>query len=92
MRYEFKKSYDRCIKDLPDKTKIEIKNLAFEVIDIFAIGKKPSKGVGLTRLRKDYWEARTNLSERILFKLKGDLLQFILVGNHNDVRRFLRHI
>lgn len=66
MRYDFKKSYDRCVKALAEEVKLEIKESAFEVVDIISTGKKPSKGMRLTRLRKDYWEARTTIKERIL--------------------------
>ena len=92
MKYDFKKSFIRSIKSLPEKNKEKIKHLAFEIIDIVSKKKKPSKGYGLTRLRKDYWEARTSIRERILFKLTNDCIYFIFVGNHNDVKRFLRSI
>lgn len=34
MRYEFKKSFKKCIKRLPEGIKIEIKEIIFEVIDV----------------------------------------------------------
>lgn len=92
MRYEFKKSYDRCVKGLAEEVKLEIKEAAFEVVDIVSTGKKPSKGIRLTRLGKDYWEAGITIKDRILFKLSNDLIQFILVGNHNDIKRFLKRM
>lgn len=92
MKYDFKKSFTRSIKKLPAKNKEEIKQLAFKIIDLVSTGKKPSKGHGLTRLRKDYWEARATIRERVLFKLTDDCIHFILVGNHNDVKRFLKSI
>ena len=91
MKYDFKNSFTRSIKSLPDKKKDEIKRLAFEIIDLVATGTKPSKGHGLTRLRKDYWEARATIRERILFKLTSSCIHFILAGNHNDVKKFLRN-
>jgi len=92
MKYNFKKSFTKTIKRLPDENKEEIKRLAFEIIDLVSAGKKPSKGCGLTCLRKDYWEARATIRKRILFKLTDDCIYFILVGNHNDVKRFLKSI
>ena len=73
MRYEIKKSFDRSVKGLPEDDRIKIKNAVFEVLDVLSTGKKPSKGIRLTRLRDDYWEAGTSLKERILFKLTNDL-------------------
>lgn len=92
MRHEFKRSFDRSVKCLSDDAKIEIKKSIFEIIDLVSTGKASSKGQGLTRLRKDYWEARTTSRERILFKLTDDLIQFIIVGNHEDVKRFLKRL
>ena len=92
MRHEFKTSFDRSVKGLSDGAKIEIKKAVFEIIDLVSTGKSSSKGQGITRLHKDYWEARTTIRERILFKLTDDLIQFIIVGNHEDVKRFLKRI
>lgn len=92
MRYDFKTSFTRSIKSLSVNNKDEVKHLSFEIIDLIATGKRPSKGHGLTRLRKNYWEARTTIRERILFKLTRDYIQFILVGNHNDIKRFLKNV
>lgn len=92
MRYDFKKSFDRSVKRLNENDQIEVKKLAFEIVDLVATGKTSSKGQGITRLRKDYCEARATIRERILFKLADDTIQFILVGNHEDVKRFLRRV
>lgn len=46
-------------------------------------------GLGLKRLSADYWEIRTSLKTRIIFEL-GDPLGFLLVGSHDEVRRFIR--
>lgn len=92
MRYEIKKSFDRSIKRLSEDNRIEIKKVIFEVLDVVSSGKKPSKGIRLTRLRNSYWEVGISLKERILFKLTDDLVQFLLVGNHDDIKRALKHI
>lgn len=92
MKYEFKKSFDRSVRQLNENSKRDIKKIAFEIIDIVATGRMPLKGHGLMRLYKDYWEARATISERILFKLTGDSIQFILAGNHEHIKRFLRRI
>jgi len=92
MRYEFKKSFNRCVKNLPEEAKIAIKKLAFDSIDVISTGKKPAKGIRLKRLRKDYWEVSTTMKERILFKLTGDLIQFTLAGKHDHIKRFLKRM
>ncbi|MBU1808582.1 MAG: hypothetical protein KJ661_03360 [Candidatus Omnitrophica bacterium] len=92
MRYEIKKSFDRSVKGLPEDNRIEIKKIIFEVLDVLSTGKQSPKGIRLTRLRNDYWEIGTSLKERILFKLTNDLVQFLLVGNHDDIKRALKHL
>ena len=92
MKYEFKSSFDKSLKRFSETSKTEIKRLAFEIVDIIATGKAPSKGYKLTRLREDYWEARASIKERVLFKLTRDTIQFIAVGNHEDVKRFLKRV
>ena len=92
MRYEIKKSFDRSVRSLPADDRIEIKKVIFEILDVLSTGKKPSKGIRLTRLRNDYWEAGASLKQRILFKLTDDLVQFHLVGNHEDIKRTLKRI
>lgn len=48
------------------------------------------KGIGLKRLRGNFWEARKGLKTRILFRWDGQLVEFVLAGNHDDVRKFLK--
>jgi len=92
MRYEIKKSFGRSVKKLPEDSKVEIKKIIFEVLDVLSMGKQPPKGIRLTRLRNDYWEVGTTLKERILFRLTDDLVQFLLVGNHDDIKRALKRL
>ena len=47
MRYEIKKSFDRSAKSLSEDSKIEIKKIIFEVLDVFSMGKQPPKGIRL---------------------------------------------
>ena len=90
MRFEFKSSFDRSVKSFPDYEKTEIKNLAIELVDMLSHDRVIHKGIGLKRLRGNFWEARKGLKTRILFCWDGELVEFVLAGNHDDVRRFLK--
>ena len=92
MRIEFKPSFERSIKSFPEKEKEEIKKVAIQLIDILSRDRNIHKGVGLTRLRKNFWEVRKGIKARILFRWEGDLVEFVLAGNHDDVKRFLKNI
>ena len=91
MRYEFKPSFDRSLKQLGTRDKREIKDVAIRLIEGFSGDRQLHHGLGLKRLRGHYWEVRWNLKIRILFRWEGDLIEFVLAGNHNDVKRFLKN-
>ncbi len=92
MRFEFKSSFDRSGKSLHGKEKDEVKQVAVQTIDILSQDRILHKGIGLKRLTGDYWEIRKGLKARILFRWEGDVVEFILVGDHNDIKRYLKNI
>ncbi len=92
MRFEFKPSFDRSIKSLPSSEKTDVKETALQLIDVLSKDRQIHQGLGLKRLAGDFWEARKGIKARILFRWKGDLVEFVLVGNHDDIKRFLRNI
>jgi len=92
MRFEFKPSFDRSVKNFHGKEKEEIKEIALKAIDILSQDKLVHKGIGLKRLKGDFWEIRKGLKARILFLWQGDLVEFILAEDHNDIKRYLKNI
>ena len=91
MRFEFKSSFDRSVKSFHGKDKEEIKQVALQAIDILSHDRGIHKGIGLKRLKGDFWEIRKGLKARIIFRWEGDLIEFILAGDHNDIKRFLKN-
>ncbi|MBI2895341.1 MAG: hypothetical protein HYY06_17430 [Deltaproteobacteria bacterium] len=50
-------------------------------------------GIGLRKLhRSGIWEIRVGLGLRILFGLEDDTAKLLLIGTHDEVRRFLREL
>ncbi|MDD2711197.1 MAG: hypothetical protein PHV34_24740 [Verrucomicrobiae bacterium] len=47
-------------------------------------------GVGLRKLSGQYYEIRMGLDQRLVFEEIDDALYFQMIGNHNDVKRFLK--
>lgn len=92
MRFEFKPSFDRSVRILHNKEKEEIKEVAIQTIDILSRDRLTYKGIGLKRLKGNFWEIRKGLKARILFKWEKDSVEFILAGDHNDIKRYLRKI
>ena len=92
MRFEFNPSFDRSVKAFHGEEKEEIKKIAIQAINILSQDRLIHKGIGLKRLKNDFWEIRKGLKVRILFRWEGDLVEFILAGGHNDIKRYLRNI
>ena len=89
MRYEFRPSFEDSIKSLSREEKEEVKLAAVQSLDILSRNQGAYKGVGLKRLKGDYWEIRCGIKTRIIFRWKDDLVEFILAGNHDDIKRYL---
>lgn len=83
-------SYDRSFKKLDtaiqEKTILAIDSL----LEFIEIRKKP-EGLGLKKLYKDYWEIRLDIRNRIIFELRGEILNIAFVGDHNEVKRFIKN-
>ena len=92
MRFEFKPSFDRSVKSFRDREKEEIRQVALQAIDILSQDRVIHKGIGLKRLKGDFWEIRKGLKARILFRWERDLVEFVLAGDHNDIKHYLRNI
>lgn len=92
MRYEFKPSFEKSIKSCQGSEREEIELVAKQTIEILSHERESSKGIGLKRLRGNFWEARKGIKARILFRWQGDLVEFILAGNHDDIKRCLRDV
>jgi hypothetical protein len=92
MRFEFKPSFDRSVKGFPGREKEEVKKVAIQAIDVLSQDKIIHKGLGLKRLKGNFWEIRKGLKARILFRWESDLVEFILAGDHDDIKRYLRDI
>ena len=92
MRFEFKPSFEDSLKSLPSKDKQEIKQVALQLIDILSQDRFIHKGIGLKKLKGDYWEVRRGLKMRIILRWHKDLVEFILAGSHNDIKRYLRRV
>ena len=89
MKFEYLNSYNRSFKKLPHNIQKSVSKAISQLIDFILNSQKP-KGLGLKKMYKNYWEIRVGLSIRILFELKGNLITFILVGDHNQMKQFLK--
>jgi len=54
MKFEFKPSFDRSVKNPPKKTKQEIKEICFSLIDVLGGERSLPAGLGLKNLRRNF--------------------------------------
>jgi len=90
MTFEFKPSFVRSIKQLPGAEKAAVKDVATRLMNALESHRDVCPGLGLKRLRNDIWEVRQGLKVRLLFRWATDRVEFVLAGNHDDVKRFLK--
>ena len=89
MQYSFDSSFQRSLKRFDPAQQLDIKRRLDLFIRALAAGQLPA-GFGLTKLRLNLWELRSGLAQRILFWRTKDDVCFTFVGNHDEVRRFLK--
>jgi len=49
-------------------------------------------GIGLRKLKPRLYEARTDLGQRLLFEDRDDCLFFFKLGNHDEIRKYLKSL
>jgi mRNA-degrading endonuclease RelE of RelBE toxin-antitoxin system len=50
-------------------------------------------GVGVRKLHASgIWEARCGLGLRLVFTMASDLITFVRIGSHDDVKRYLKSL
>lgn len=50
------------------------------------------QGLGITHLRDGYFEFRVDIHMRVTYRRSGDLIQYVLYGSHDEIRRFLKTV
>ena len=89
MKYEYKSSFDKTLKKLELERKIKVKETISQLIDFFETGRR-ARGLGLKHLKGSFWEVRIDIKDRIIFTLEKDMVSFIVTGNHDEIKRFLK--
>jgi len=92
MRFNIKPVFARLFKHLPDDRKKKIKDAVIFLSECLEQGKTPPPGVGLKLIHRPYWEIRSTLSDRILFSWTGDIIEWLYVGSHDDIKKALKNL
>jgi mRNA-degrading endonuclease RelE of RelBE toxin-antitoxin system len=90
MKYFLSPLFKRVIKKLDPRKKEEIKRAISELTAFFDSGIR-SEGLGLKRMHGNIWEIRASLEDRILFSFEKDEIFFLIAGNHDAIKNFLKN-
>jgi len=83
----------RSLKKIKDSRRVQaIEEALTALINSLEEAKPPHPGLGLKQLRDRIWEIRSSLHDRVIFKWHDGNIFFLLAGNHDDIRRFLKNI
>ena len=90
MQLEFRPSFDRRFKKLSTDRQRKAR-AAIESLLAYLDKTGPLRpGLGLKNFHGDYWEIRIDIHDRIIFEMTRRGVIFWCVGNHDDVRRFMK--
>ncbi|OGC23656.1 hypothetical protein A2291_04055 [candidate division WOR-1 bacterium RIFOXYB2_FULL_42_35] len=91
MKYYFKSSFQRHFKRLEGIQQKQVVEAIEALKSVFEAGYRP-EGLGFKRLAQKLWEIRSSLKQRIVFSFENDVITFVIVGNHDDVVKFLKSV
>jgi len=91
LNFYFKPSFSRLFKKLAHLQQAQVL-AAIEALKTVLESNIRIEGLGLKRLGNDFWEIRASLRERILFTFGKETITFVMIGNHDEIRRYLKNI
>ena len=94
LRYRFKASFEKKYRRLSGQDQTLVLKTV-EAIQLSMQKGVSAHGLGLKKLFSDpeggVYEARAGLSLRILWLKKNDLVVFAFIGDHSEVRKYLKN-
>ena len=89
MRYAYQPSFLDTTRQLSRAQASKLLK-AIEKFQYAIEGRQWPQGLAITHLRGDYFEFRVDIHTRVIYRRAGDLLQYVLYGSHDKLRRFLK--
>jgi len=88
MRYAYQPSFLDTTRRLSARQAAKLLKAVNTFQHAVETGRWP-QGLGLTHLRGAYFEFRVDIHTRVIYHRSHDLIQYVLYGTHDEVRRFL---
>ena len=82
-------SFKRSVKKLPPRDKNTLAK-ALETFNTFVFTGSSPTGFGFKKINHNKYEFRVGLRLRIIVALENDAYYLVLLGDHNEIRRYLR--
>ena len=94
MRFEYATRFARTLRRIPKHDQLRVAEAVGQLI-VYCETHQAPEGLGLKKLfsRSELgvvFEARATLALRVLFSVYDDVVAFLMVGDHDEVRRFIR--
>ena len=94
MRLEYATRFEKSLRRLPIQDRIRTAEAVEQIIRYFETQQAP-EGLGLKKLFSRaqlgaVFEARVSRALRLLFSVYDAVVTFLMVGDHDEVRRFIR--
>ena len=91
MRYFRTVAFKRAYEGLDSPRRKRVDRALHQLAVLYEQSQRPF-GIGLKSLKPNIWEVRAGLNDRILFRWTGDAVEFLFVGNHDEIRRLLKQL
>lgn len=91
MRYFRTAAFKQAYQDLDMSRRKRVDRAIQQLAVLYAQRQRPY-GIGLKSLKPNVWEIRAGLDDRILFRWTGEVVEFLVVGTHDQIHRLLKHL
>ena len=88
---ETKGRFRRKIRNLPEAQRREVAPALDAMRNAFGLPHRHT-GLGIRRLRRNFFECRAGRDLRLIFEVLPRTLLFHDAGNHDDVQRFIKDL
>lgn len=82
-------SFERAAKKLERQRK-ELLAKSLEAFNSFLVSGQSPPGFRFKKINHDKYEFRVDIRLRVIVKEEADTFYLVVVGNHDEVRRYLR--
>ena len=91
LEIDFSPQYRRRARQLSEDQRRQAASAADSLREAFGSPHRHS-GLGIRRIGGNLYEFRVGRDLRVVFELSGSRAELMMIGNHDDVRRFLKNL